>query len=103
MTSIIKHENTQRNKNDPPQSHGRTKAKVKVKEIAIFGSYVRGEQKEVSDIDILVEFYEVPGLLKFIELERYLENLLRIKVDLIRIGALRKEIRELVLKEALVV
>jgi len=77
--------------------------KYKVKEIAIFGSYVRGEQKEVSDVDVLVEFYEVPGLLKFIELERYLENLLGVKVDLVRKGALRKEIRESVLKEALVV
>jgi predicted nucleotidyltransferase len=77
--------------------------KYKVKEIAIFGSYVRGEQKEVSDIDILVELYEVPGLLKFIELERYLENLLGVKVDLVRKNALRKEIKESVLKEALVV
>jgi len=77
--------------------------KYKVKEIAIFGSYVREEQKEVSDVDILVEFYEVPSLLKFIELERYLENLLGIKVDLVRKSALRREIRESVLKEASVV
>jgi predicted nucleotidyltransferase len=34
------------------------KEKYGVKEIGIFGSYVRGEQKKKSDIDILVEFYE---------------------------------------------
>jgi hypothetical protein len=77
--------------------------KYKVKEIAIFGSYVRGEQREISDVDVLVEFYEVPDLLKFIELERYLEDLLGIKVDLVRKSALRKEIKESVLKEALAI
>jgi len=36
--------------------------KYKIKEIGIFGSFARGEEKEGSDIDILVEFEEVPGL-----------------------------------------
>ena len=40
----------------------------KIKNMGIFGSYVRGEQREASDVDILVEFYETPDLLKFIEL-----------------------------------
>ena len=76
--------------------------KYKVKEISIFGSFVRGEQKKTSDVDILVEFYETPDLLTFLELERFLEELLGIKVDLVRKPALRKEIREQVLQEALV-
>ncbi|AAB99216.1 conserved hypothetical protein [Methanocaldococcus jannaschii DSM 2661] len=59
------------------------KENYKVKSIAIFGSYARGEQKETSDIDIMVEFYETPDYLKFFELEDYLENILNIKVDLI--------------------
>jgi predicted nucleotidyltransferase len=48
----------------------------KVKEIGIFGSYIRGEQQEISDLDILVDFKEVIGLFKFIALERYLSELL---------------------------
>ena len=54
--------------------------KYKVKEIGVFGSYVRGDHKRKSDVDILVEFEEVPDLLTFIEMERYLENLLNKKV-----------------------
>ncbi|NPA49347.1 MAG: nucleotidyltransferase family protein [Thermodesulfobacteria bacterium] len=76
------------------------KEKYKVKNIAIFGSYVRGEQKKTSDIDILVDFYETPDFLTFLEFERFLEELLGIKVDLVRKPALRKEIRERVLQEA---
>ena len=72
----------------------------KIKNIGIFGSYVRGEQREASDVDILVEFYETPDLLKFIELERYLEEILGVKVDLVRKQAIREELRERILKEA---
>ncbi|WP_457613174.1 nucleotidyltransferase family protein [Methanocaldococcus sp.] len=46
------------------------KEKYKVKSIAIFGSYARGEQKETSDIDIMVEFYEPIGL-KIVDLRDY--------------------------------
>ncbi|RLG57218.1 MAG: nucleotidyltransferase, partial [Candidatus Hydrothermarchaeota archaeon] len=60
---------------------------------------VRGEQREASDVDILVEFYETPDLLKFIELERYLEEILGVKVDLVRKQAIREELRERILKE----
>ena len=53
------------------------KEKYSVKEIGIFGSVVRNEQKKGSDIDIAVVFYEVPGLFKFINLEAFLEKKLR--------------------------
>ncbi|MFN3699011.1 MAG: nucleotidyltransferase domain-containing protein [Dictyoglomus sp.] len=55
--------------------------------------------KKRSDIDILVDFYEVPDLLKFIELERYLEELLRIKLNLVPKPALRLELRDKILSE----
>jgi len=74
--------------------------KYKVKELGIFGSFVRGDEKEKSDVDILVEFYEVPDLLKFIELERYMEKLLNVKVDLVRKNSIRKELKDSILKEA---
>ena len=75
--------------------------KYKVREIGIFGSFVRGEQKKRSDIDIIVEFDQrnIPGLLKFIEMERYLEKLLQKKVDLVRKGGIRPELRKIILKE----
>lgn len=75
--------------------------KYRVSELGIFGSFVRGEQKKRSDIDILVEFNErnIPGLLKLIEMERYLEKLLRKKVDLVRKGGIRPELRKIILKE----
>ncbi len=73
--------------------------KFKVKEIGIFGSYVRGEQKKRSDIDILVEFKEPIGLFEFMDLEEYLEKLLGTKVDLVSKKALKPKIGEHIMKE----
>jgi predicted nucleotidyltransferase len=48
----------------------------RVKEIGIFGSVVRGEDKETSDVDILVEFVEPIGFFKFLELEALIQKVL---------------------------
>lgn len=56
--------------------------KYALSNIAIFGSYARGEQNIDSDIDVLVEFNKPIGI-KFIDLAIDLENLLNTKVDLI--------------------
>ena len=53
-----------------------------VRSIAIFGSYVRGEETELSDVDILVEF-ERPVGWEIVDLRDYLEELLGLPVDLI--------------------
>jgi len=66
--------------------------------IGVFGSYARGEQKETSDVDILVEI-ERPVGLRFFELWDYLEKLLGCNVDLVRAKLLREEIRDDILKE----
>lgn len=50
--------------------------------MAIFGSYGRGQQTESSDVDILVDFQRPIGI-EFIDLANELENLLKIKVDLV--------------------
>jgi len=71
----------------------------KVKEIGIFGSIVRGEQRKRSDIDILVEYYELPDLIKLIELERRLQRILRKKVDLVEKHGIRPELKDRILKE----
>lgn len=73
--------------------------KYKIKEIGIFGSYVKGEVNPESDIDVLVEFEETPSLWKFIGIENHLEDLLEIKVDLVLKDSLKSEIREDILKE----
>ena len=70
-----------------------------VKRIGVFGSYSRGEQKEDSDVDILVEFEKPVGLIDFVRLQEYLESLLGVKVDLVTKGALKKRIKERVLQE----
>ena len=58
-----------------------------VKEIGIFGSYVRNEQTESSDVDILVEF-ERPIGWEIVDLKEYLEKILGIKVDLVSKGGI---------------
>ena len=77
--------------------------RFKVKEIGVFGSFVRGEQKETSDIDILVEFSEPIGLIKYVSLENYLSDILGTKVDLVTKTGLRKHIEQEVLKEVVYV
>jgi hypothetical protein len=54
-------------------------------------------------VDILVEFEEVPDLLTFIEIEIYLEKLLKKKVDLVRKGAIRPELKKRILSEVMAV
>jgi len=71
----------------------------KVKEIGIFGSVVRGEDKETSDVDILVEFEEPIGFFKFLELEEYLSDLIGRKVDLVSKKALKPRIGKHILRE----
>lgn len=73
--------------------------KFKVKEIGIFGSYVRGEQNRNSDVDILVDFQEPIGLFRFMDLEEYLENLLKTRVDLVSRKALKPKIGEYIISE----
>ena len=74
-----------------------------IKEIGIFGSYLRGEAKEESDLDILIEFEKPIGFFKFLELEEYLSNLIGIKVDLVSKKALKPYIGKYILKEVVIV
>jgi predicted nucleotidyltransferase len=72
-----------------------------VKEIGIFGSYVRGEQRDTSDIDILVDFDAPLSLLKLVRLENYLSDLLEISVDLIPKNDIRQELKKRILEETI--
>lgn len=51
--------------------------------VAVFGSYIRGEENPESDIDILVQFSERKSLLELVRIERELSEALGIKVDLL--------------------
>jgi len=53
-----------------------------VDRLGICGSYVRGEQTDDSDLDLLVTFTETPGLLDFVGLKQHLEDTLGLSVDL---------------------
>lgn len=77
------------------------KERFKVKRIGIFGSYRREEQKRRSDIDILVEFHEPIGLFDFIELENFLSQKLRAKVDLVIKDTIKSRIKEKIIKETI--
>jgi len=75
--------------------------KYGVTELGIFGSYVRDVQKESSDVDILVEFVRPISLLQIVSLENYLSDIIGIKVDVVPKKNIRVELRDDILKEAI--
>ena len=85
------------------QHKAELRKKFKVKTIGVFGSYVRGEQKQQSDVDVLVEFEEPIGLFEFMDLEMYLTSLLGVKVDLVSKKALKPHIGKQILEEVIMV
>ena len=72
-----------------------------VETLEVFGSYIRSEQDEDSDLDLLVTFKEVPSLLTFITIENYLSDLLGVKVDLVMKDSLKPKIGQQILREAI--
>ncbi|MCL6613061.1 MAG: nucleotidyltransferase family protein [Firmicutes bacterium] len=77
------------------------KDRYKVREVRLFGSFVRGEQTEESDLDVLVGFDQPVSLLDLAALEIFLNDLLGIRVDVVPQEDLREELRGYILKEAL--
>ena len=60
--------------------------------LGVFGSYRRGEQTPDCDLNLLVAFRETPGLLKYIELEYYLSDLVEVRVELVMGDALKAHV-----------
>lgn len=77
--------------------------KYNVKRLGIFGSVVRDEQKKESDIDMLVEFASPIGFFDFIRLENFLAETLNQRVDLVTKKALKRAIKNDILKEIIYV
>ena len=67
--------------------------------LGLFGSRVRGDANPDSDLDILVRFREVPGLLRLVELENQLSDLLGLRVDLALADCLKPNIGKQILSE----
>lgn len=78
--------------------------KFGVIEIAIFGSYARGEQREDSDIDLIVDFKKGWKTFdNYMNLKFYLEELLGRKVDLVIKSAINSRIKPFIIEEAIYV
>ena len=72
-----------------------------IETLEVFGSYVRVEHRETSDLDLLITFSQTPSLLTFIELENKLSDRLGVKVDLVMRDSLKPAIGENILREAI--
>ncbi len=73
--------------------------RYRVRTLALFGSYARGTARATSDVDLLVEFEQVPSLLTFIEIELHLTDLIGVKVDLVMKDALKPAVGRRILAE----
>ena len=81
------------------KSKDKVRQEFKAQILGIFGSFVRGEERKDSDIDILVRFYEGATLFDLVGLSDFLEEKLQRKVDIVSERALRTEIEKNVLEE----
>ncbi|MBI1293616.1 nucleotidyltransferase [bacterium] len=70
-----------------------------LKSLGVFGSYVRGEQRTGSDVDLLVEFVQSPDIFGFMTLEEELSSILGHKVDLVTKPSLHGQIGARILQE----
>ena len=73
--------------------------KYGVKKIGVFGSVIRGDAKEYSDIDIAVEMDERNIFRNFFALEQYLKDNLHHNIDLGIESSLKSAVKERILKE----
>ena len=71
-----------------------------IKSLALFGSAARGEVRPESDLDLLIEFSRPVGLFHFLEVTEFLEKILGRRVDLVTRDALKPQLREAILEDA---
>ena len=73
-----------------------------VARLSLFGSFARDEGRDDSDVDLLVEFNRPIGLFEFVRLQRQLGELVGHQVDLVTPAALKPQLRDKILHEAVV-
>jgi predicted nucleotidyltransferase len=83
------------------KSRKRQLKKYGIHSLSVFGSVARGHADQNSDVDILVDFEKPVGLFEYARLKMYLEGVLGREVDLVTPEALRQELREEILREAI--
>jgi len=74
---------------------------MNIRRMAVFGSHARGEARNDSDVDLLIEFIDTPGYMDFVETKHKLESLLGVPVDLVTFKALKTERHKKILDEAI--
>ncbi|MBU3979163.1 nucleotidyltransferase family protein [Patescibacteria group bacterium] len=70
-----------------------------VKRAALFGSFVRDEQKNTSDIDLLVDLHNNATLIDLVGLKLDLEKVLKRKVDIVEYAGLKPRIKDSILQQ----
>jgi hypothetical protein len=70
--------------------------------VAVFGSYVRNEETPESDIDVMIDFKRPIGLFEFVKIERELEELIGVKIDLVMDGGISPLVEKYVMKDLMV-
>jgi len=75
-----------------------------VKELGVFGSHALGRQTAGSDVDILVDFEDGhKDFFNYMRLKQYLENMLGKKIDLVMKKAVKKRLKNRILRQVLYV
>jgi len=74
--------------------------KYEIKKAALFGSYARGEEREDSDVDILVEMGKEKSLLDLAGLQIDISELLKRKADVITYSSIHRRLKKIILKDA---
>ena len=84
------------------RSNRKTIRSFGVKRIGLFGSFVRGEEKKGSDVDLLVEFkVGAKTFDNYMDVKFFLEDLLGRKVDLVISESVKPAIKPYIMKEVL--
>lgn len=79
------------------------KARYPIREIGVFGSYARGEQRPDSDLDLIVDLGTGLTLIDLARLENELSDRLGLPVELAIKDALKPRIEKRILAEAVMV
>lgn len=72
-----------------------------IKRSSLFGSYVRGEQREDSDVDLLVDFPKGKSLFDFVKVKIQLEDAFGKRVDLVEYDKIKPRLKEYILTSQL--
>lgn len=81
-------------------THNAAIAKLRIKSLSVFGSAARGQTREGSDLDFLVQFEGPATFERYMELKELLESAFDVPIDLVTVRALKPLIRDRILNEA---